>query len=50
VGDDDIEFEPQTTITGHFIIISGILATTLLAPLVYIQFMSIGQQPKKEKS
>ncbi|KAF5001696.1 hypothetical protein FGRMN_864 [Fusarium graminum] len=50
VGDDDIEFEPQTSITGHFIIISGILATTLLAPLIYIQFMSIGQQPKKEKN
>ena len=49
MGDDDIEFEPQTSITGHFIIISGILATTILAPLIYIQFMSIGRQ-KKEKS
>ncbi|CAF3647475.1 unnamed protein product [Fusarium graminearum] len=48
MGDDDVEFEPQTSITGHFIIISGILATTILAPLIYIQFMSIGQQ-KKEK-
>ncbi|XEV00411.1 hypothetical protein FSHL1_005698 [Fusarium sambucinum] len=47
MGDDDIEFEPQTSITGHFIIISGILATTLLAPLIYIQFMSIGQQKKE---
>ncbi|KAF4344671.1 alpha-mannosidase IC (MNSIC) [Fusarium beomiforme] len=49
MGDDDIEFEPQTSITGHFIIISGILATAILAPLIYIQFMSIGQ-PKKNKS
>lgn len=49
MGDDDIEFEPQTSITGHFIIISGILATTILAPLIYIQFMSIGTQ-KKEKN
>ncbi|WKT44524.1 Glycoside hydrolase family 47 [Fusarium oxysporum f. sp. vasinfectum] len=49
MGDDDIGFEHQATITGHFIIISGILATAILAPLVYIQFMSIGQR-KKNKS
>ncbi|KAF5257946.1 hypothetical protein FOXYS1_11509 [Fusarium oxysporum] len=49
MGDDGIGFEPQATITGHFIIISGILATAILAPLVYIQFMSIGQR-KKNKS
>ncbi|KAM5382031.1 hypothetical protein ACJZ2D_002633 [Fusarium nematophilum] len=46
VGDDDIEFEPQTSIAGHFFIISGILAATILAPLVYIQVMRFGRQKK----
>ncbi|KAF4454902.1 Chaperone 2 [Fusarium albosuccineum] len=44
MGDDDIEFEPQTSIMGHFFIISGILAATILAPLVYVQFMRLGRQ------
>ncbi|KAF5026194.1 hypothetical protein F66182_1758 [Fusarium sp. NRRL 66182] len=48
VGDDDIEFEAQTTITGHFFIISGILIATIMAPLVYIQLMRFGRQ-KKDK-
>ncbi|CVL11443.1 uncharacterized protein FPRN_07853 [Fusarium proliferatum] len=48
MGDDDIGFEAQTTTTGHFIIISGILATAILAPLIYIQFMSIGQRKKNK--
>ncbi|KAF4977857.1 hypothetical protein FZEAL_5701 [Fusarium zealandicum] len=47
VGDDDIEFEPQTSIMGHFFIISGILVATILAPLVYIQFMRLGRQRKE---
>ncbi|KAH8699798.1 hypothetical protein BGZ61DRAFT_477764 [Ilyonectria robusta] len=47
VGDDDIEFEPQTSMAGHFFIISGILATTILAPLVYIQFMQLGRKSKE---
>lgn len=46
VGDDDIEFEPQASITGHFFIISGILAATVLAPLIYIQLMSVGRRKK----
>ncbi|KAJ4265539.1 hypothetical protein NW762_004828 [Fusarium torreyae] len=46
VGDDDIEFEPQTSIAGHFVIISGILVATILAPLVYLQFMRFGRQKK----
>ncbi|KAK7419864.1 hypothetical protein QQX98_003051 [Neonectria punicea] len=48
VGDDDIEFEPQTSIAGHFFIISGILAATILAPLVYIQIMRLGRRKKDE--
>lgn len=47
LGDDDIEFEPQTSMTGHFFIISGILAATILAPLVYIQLMRFGRQKKE---
>ncbi|KAF7563007.1 hypothetical protein G7046_g1126 [Stylonectria norvegica] len=38
MGDDDIDFEPQSTM-GHFFVVSGILAATILAPLVYIQVM-----------
>lgn len=47
VGDDDIEFEPQTSIAGHFFIISGILAATILAPLVYMHVMGLGRRKKK---
>lgn len=48
VGDDGIEFEPQTSLAGHFLIVAGILAATFLAPAVYLQFMRLGRQ-KKEK-
>ncbi|KAL7942189.1 DnaJ domain-containing protein [Trichoderma barbatum] len=48
VGDDDIEFEPQTSLAGHFFIVAAILAATFLAPAVYLQFMRLGRQ-KKEK-
>ncbi|KAH7149547.1 hypothetical protein B0J13DRAFT_308531 [Dactylonectria estremocensis] len=47
MGDDDIEFEPQTSTAGHFFIISGILAATILAPLVYIQMMRLGHRRKE---
>lgn len=47
IGDDDIEFEPQASMTGHFFIISGILAATILAPLAYIQVMRLGRQKKE---
>ncbi|CAM1500942.1 Fc.00g101040.m01.CDS01 [Cosmosporella sp. VM-42] len=48
MGDDGVEFEPQTSVAGHFFIISGILAATLLAPLVYIQFMRLGRRKDKD--
>ncbi|UKZ46499.1 hypothetical protein TrVGV298_000704 [Trichoderma virens] len=48
VGDDGIEFEPQTSLAGHFIIVAAILAATFLAPAIYLQFMRLGRQ-KKEK-
>ncbi|KAH6899795.1 hypothetical protein B0T10DRAFT_468750 [Thelonectria olida] len=49
-GDDNIEFEPQTSIAGHFFIISGILVATLLAPLVYLQVMRLGRKTPKERT
>jgi hypothetical protein len=50
VGDDDIEFEPQTSLAGHFLIVAGILAATFLAPAVYLQFMRLGRQKKEKES
>ncbi|KAF7535262.1 hypothetical protein G7Z17_g13233 [Cylindrodendrum hubeiense] len=47
LGDDDIEFEPQTSMAGHFFIVSGILVATILAPLVYIQVMRLGSGSKE---
>ncbi|EFY99512.1 glycoside hydrolase family 47 protein [Metarhizium robertsii ARSEF 23] len=44
LGDDDVEFEPQTSLAGHFFIIMGILAATMVAPLVYLQFMRLGRR------
>ncbi|KID99854.1 hypothetical protein MAJ_04320, partial [Metarhizium majus ARSEF 297] len=44
MGDDDVEFEPQTSLAGHFFIIMGILAATMVAPLVYLQFMRLGRR------
>ncbi|KAL6906909.1 putative alpha-mannosidase 1a [Trichoderma evansii] len=49
VGDDDIEFEPQTSLAGHFLIVAGILAATFLAPAVYLQFMRLGRQKKERE-
>ncbi|KAL6878746.1 hypothetical protein J3F83DRAFT_711548 [Trichoderma novae-zelandiae] len=47
-GDDGIEFEPQTSLAGHFLIVAGILAATFVAPAVYLQFMRLGRR-KQEK-
>ncbi|ODA83706.1 hypothetical protein RJ55_02221 [Drechmeria coniospora] len=44
VGDDDVEFEPQTSLAGHFLIVAGILGATFLAPLVYLQFVRWGRR------
>lgn len=44
VGDDDVEFEPQTSIAGHFLIVAGILGATFLAPVVYLQFRRLGRR------
>ncbi|KAL7802108.1 hypothetical protein V8C44DRAFT_309974 [Trichoderma aethiopicum] len=48
VGDDGIEFEPQTSLAGHFLIVAGILAATFVAPAVYLQFMRLGRRKKEE--
>lgn len=50
VGDDGIEFEPQTSLAGHFLIVAGILAATFLAPALYLQFMRLGRQKKEKES
>ncbi|KHN95074.1 Glycoside hydrolase, family 47 [Metarhizium album ARSEF 1941] len=47
LGDDDVEFEPQTSLAGHFLIVVGILAATMLAPLVYLQFVRLGRRKKQ---
>lgn len=48
VGDDDVEFEPQMSLAGHFLVVAGILGATFLAPLVYLQFMRLGRKKKDE--
>lgn len=47
LGDDDVEFEPQTSMAGHFFIVAGILGVTFAAPLVYLQCMRLGRKEKK---
>ncbi|KAM4066253.1 DnaJ domain-containing protein [Hirsutella rhossiliensis] len=47
VGDDDVEFEPQTSLAGHFLIVAGILGATFLAPVVYLQFMRLGHRKRE---
>lgn len=49
VGDDDIEFEPQMSLTGHFFVVAGILGVTFLAPLIYLQFMRFGRQKRDDE-
>ena len=48
VGDDDVEFEPQTSLAGHFFIVSGILAATFLAPLIYLQFARTNRRKREQ--
>ena len=50
LGDDDVEFEPQASLTGHFFIVAAILAATFVAPLVYLQLMRAGRRHKKERA
>lgn len=47
VDEDGVEFEPQTSVGAHFLIVASILGVTFLAPLVYLQFMR-GERRKKE--
>ncbi|KOS20171.1 Chaperone protein DnaJ [Escovopsis weberi] len=48
LGDDGLEFEPQTSLVGHFFIVAGILAATFLAPVVYLQFMRLGTRKRED--
>ncbi|KAG5982755.1 hypothetical protein E4U55_001407 [Claviceps digitariae] len=47
LGDDDVEFEPQMSLAGHFMIVAGILGATFLAPLVYVRVRGLGRQERK---
>lgn len=47
VDDEDIEFEPQASLGAHFLIVAGILGATVVAPMVYLQFLRL-QRHKKE--
>ncbi|KAG5928695.1 hypothetical protein E4U42_000124 [Claviceps africana] len=49
LGDDDVEFEPQTSLTGHFFIVAGILGATFLAPLVYLQGKRLSRQERDKQ-
>lgn len=37
---DDVEFEDQTSLGAHFVIVSGILLTALMAPVMYLHYAS----------
>lgn len=34
--DEDMEFEPQTSLAAHFVIMLGILGATVLVPVIYL--------------
>jgi hypothetical protein len=37
VDEDGVEFEPQTSLAAHFLIVASILAATAVVPAVYLQ-------------
>lgn len=43
VGDDDVEFEPQMSLAGHFFVVAGILGATFAAPLLYLRVRRLGR-------
>ena len=50
MGAKGVQYEEETSVAGHFLIITGILGATLLAPLLYMKFLDFGTgQGKKEK-
>ncbi|KJZ78632.1 hypothetical protein HIM_02023 [Hirsutella minnesotensis 3608] len=49
MGDDDVEFEPQTSVAVHFLIVSCILGATILTPFVYLQMTSFGKRKKERE-
>lgn len=48
-GSDDVDLGGQTSTAGHFFIITGILAATLLAPLAYFHILQLGKKKKKKE-
>lgn len=48
MGTKGVQYEEETSVVGHFLIITGILAATLAVPLLYMQITEFGK-PKKDK-
>ncbi|PHH62323.1 hypothetical protein CDD81_7243 [Ophiocordyceps australis] len=44
--DDSIDFEPQTGLGVHFLIVTGILTTSFLAHAIYLQYMRTTRRSK----
>ncbi|CAG9949731.1 unnamed protein product [Clonostachys rosea f. rosea IK726] len=44
VDDDGVEFEPQMSLGAHFLVVLGILATSFVVPVVYLQFSRLGRR------
>lgn len=47
VDEDGVEFEPQASLGAHFLIVAGILGATIVAPMVYLQFLRL-ERHKRE--
>lgn len=48
MGTKGVQYEEETSVAGHFFIITGILAATLAVPLIYMQIQEFGK-PKQDK-
>lgn len=44
MGDDNVEFEPQMSISAHFLVVSAILAVTVVTPMIYLNIVSSGRK------
>ncbi|KAH7326176.1 hypothetical protein B0I35DRAFT_127773 [Stachybotrys elegans] len=47
VDDDNVEFEPQMSLGGHFLMVAAILSATLIMPVVYLQFSRFSRRKKE---
>lgn len=46
--DEDVEFEPQTSLGAHFAIVLGILGATVLVPVMYLNNLSGKKKKNRE--